>query len=129
MFLFGVFKGMWGGRVVGLGGGGIVIAGASSWSRPFIRVDRNGSMSIGQACNQLVPVLFVQCFPYPVLEGAVFVDGNFRYVSKEEAEVFDNEVFVVKEGTSNSANSVAACGQHLLCWPIRWSANNFPKEV
>jgi hypothetical protein len=33
-----------------------------------------------------------------MLEGAVFVDGNFRYVSKEEAEIFDNAVFVVKKG-------------------------------
>jgi hypothetical protein len=63
-----------------------------------------------------------------VLEGALFVDGNFRYVSKEEAETFDNTVFVVKEGMSNLANSVASCGQYLLCWPIRWSADCFPNE-
>ncbi len=64
-----------------------------------------------------------------MLEGVVFVDGNFRYVGKEEAEIFDNVVFVVKKGTSISANSVATCGQHLLCWPIGWSANCFPNEV
>ena len=64
-----------------------------------------------------------------MLEGAIFVNGNFRYVGKEEAEIFDNVVFVVKEGTSNLANSVATCGQHLLCWPVRWSVNCFPNEV
>ncbi len=64
-----------------------------------------------------------------MLEGAIFVDGNFRYVGKEEAEIFDDVVVVVKEGTSNSANSVTSCGQHLLRWPVRWSANCFPNEV
>ncbi len=64
-----------------------------------------------------------------MLEGAVFVDGNFRYASKEEVEIFDNVIFVVKERMSNLANSVATCGQHLLCWPVRWPANCFPNEV
>ncbi len=44
-----------------------------------------------------------------MLEGAIFVDSNFRYVGKEEAEIFDNVDFVVKEGASNSVNSVATC--------------------
>jgi hypothetical protein len=64
-------------------------------------------MSVGKARDQLIPVLLVWCFLYPVLEGAIFVNDNFRYVGKEEAEIFDNVVFVVKEGMSNSANSVA----------------------
>jgi hypothetical protein len=45
-----------------------------------------------------------------VLEGAIFVDGNCRYIDKEDAEILDNVVFVVKKGASNLANSVATCG-------------------
>ncbi len=105
-----------------------MVAGALSWLRPFVRADRNDSMSISKAHDQLVPVLLVCCFFYPVLEGAVLIDGNFRYVSKEEVKIFDNVVFVVKEAMSNLANSVETCGQHLLCWPVRWSVNCFPNE-
>jgi hypothetical protein len=48
----------WGEMVVGLGGG-IMIVGASSWSRPFVRVDRDGGLSVGKARDQLIPVLLV----------------------------------------------------------------------
>jgi hypothetical protein len=53
-----------------------------------------------------------------VLEGAIFVDGNFRYVGKEEAEILDNVVFVVKEGTSNLVNSVATCVNPVTIVPM-----------
>jgi hypothetical protein len=36
-----------------------MIAGASSWLWPFVRVDRNGSMSVDKARDQLIPVLLV----------------------------------------------------------------------
>jgi hypothetical protein len=48
-----------GGKGCWLGGGGIMIAGASSWLRPFVRAYRNGSMSVGKARDQLIPVLLV----------------------------------------------------------------------
>ena len=48
-----------GGKGCWFGGGGIMIAGALSWSWPFVRADRNCSMSVGKARDQLIPVLLV----------------------------------------------------------------------
>ena len=42
-------------------------------------------MLVGEAVNKLRPVLFVEGFSNPALEGAKIVDCDFGYISKEEA--------------------------------------------
>jgi hypothetical protein len=64
-----------------------------------------------------------------MLEGAVVVDGDFRYVGKEKGEVLHNVVLVVQEGTSNSADIVAAHYQHLLSRTVVWSMYCLAQEV
>jgi hypothetical protein len=64
-----------------------------------------------------------------MLEGAVVIDGDFRYVGKEKAEVLHNAVLVVEDGTSNSVDIVAACCQHLLSRMAVWSMYCLAQEV
>ena len=86
-------------------------------------------MSVGETVDEFIPILLVGCFLDPILERAVVVDGDFRYVGKEETQVSHDEVFVVEERASHSSNVVAACGQHLLCWPVEWTAYCLPNEI
>ena len=58
--------------------GGIMIS-------PIVRPSRYHCLSIGKAVNKAVPILLVGCFPNPVLERAVVIDGDFWYIRKEEA--------------------------------------------
>ncbi len=110
-------------------GGGIMVSGTASWLRPLVGARGNGDLSVEKTCNQVVPVFFIQGFMYPMLEGAVVVDGDFRYVGKEKAEVLHNVVLVVDEGMSNSADIVAACCQHLLSRTVVWSTYPLAQEV
>jgi hypothetical protein len=64
-----------------------------------------------------------------MLEGAIVVDGDFRYVGKEKAEVLHNVVLVVEEGTSNLADIDTARCQHLLSWTVVWSTYRLAQEV
>jgi hypothetical protein len=50
----------------------------------------------------------------PILEGAIVINGDFRYVGKKKMEIFHNIVFVVEEWASYLSNIVTACSQHLL---------------
>ena len=84
---------------------------------------------VGEACNEVVPIFFVVGFIDPVLEGAIFVDGDFREVRKKETKVFHNEIVVVKEGTANTTGIVAARSHHLLGWAIVRTAHCFPKKI
>ena len=121
-------RGRWGERLLVLRGG-IVIPGASSWPWPVVRPSGYYRLSISETVDKFIPVLLVGCFLNPVLERAVVVDGDFRYVGKEETQVSHDEVFVVEERTSHSLSVVAACGQHLLCWPVEWTAYCLPNEI
>ena len=87
-----------------------MILGASSWPWPVVRPSGYYRLSISET-------------------RAVVVDGDFWYVGKEETQVSHDEVFVVEERASHSSNVVAACGQHLLCWPVEWTAYCFPGEI
>ena len=102
---------------------------ALSWAWKFGGACRNGGLSVGEACNEVVPILFVAGFVDPVLEGAIFVDGDFRDVRKKETKVFHNEIFVVKEGTADTTNIVAARSHQLLGWTIVRAAHCFPKKI
>ncbi len=110
-------------------GGGVMVSGTASWSRHLVGARGNGGLSVEKTCNQVVPVFFIQGFTYPVLEGAVVVDGDFRYVGKEKAEVLRNVVLVVEEGMSNSVDIVAACCQDLLSRTVVWSTYCLAQEV
>jgi hypothetical protein len=79
-------------------------------------------MSVGEVVDKLRPVLFVEGFSNPALEGAKIVDCDFRYVGEEEAEVFDDAVLGMKKRGTYWMYIVAACCQHLLRWAIRGDA-------
>ena len=121
-------RGRWGKRLLVLRGG-IVIPGASSGSWPFVRPNGYYSLSVGETVDKFIPILLVGCFFNPILERAVVVDGDFRYVGKEETQVSHDEVFVVEERASHLSNVVAARSQHLLCWPVEWTTYCLPNEI
>jgi hypothetical protein len=79
-------RGRWGERLLVLRGG-IVIPGASSWPWPVVRPSGYYRLSISETVDKFIPVLLVGCFLNPVLERAAVVDGDFRYVGKEETQV------------------------------------------
>ncbi len=64
-----------------------------------------------------------------MLEGALVVDGDFRYIGKEKAEVLHNVVLVVEEGTFNSVDIVEERCQHLLSRTVVWSTYCLGQEV
>jgi hypothetical protein len=84
---------------------------------------------ICEACKKVVPVLFVEGFVDPVFQGAVLINGNFRDIREEKAKILDNVILVVEERPPYTTDIVAACSQHLLGWPVRWSTYGFSKEV
>jgi hypothetical protein len=57
-----------------LPGGGIMVPWTSSWSRPFVRVGWNGGVSVCEAPDKLIPVLFVGCSLNPTFERAECVN-------------------------------------------------------
>ncbi len=116
-------KGVW------IRGGGIIVSGTASWLRPLVGARGNGGLLVKKTCNQVVPVFFIQGFTYPMLEGAVVIDGDFRYSGKEKVEVLHNVVFVVEDGTSNLADIVAARCQHLLSRMVLRSTCRLAEEV
>ncbi len=65
----------------------------------------------------------------PIFEGAVVIDGDFRYTGKKKTEIFHNIVFVVEEWASYLSNIVTAHSWHLLGGAVMWSTHRFPKKV
>jgi hypothetical protein len=57
-----------------------MVPGASSRSWPFVGASRYFCLPVNETSHELVPVLLVGCFSNPILEGAVIVNGDFRYV-------------------------------------------------
>ncbi len=64
-----------------------------------------------------------------IVEGAVVINVDFRYVGKKKTEIFHSIAFVVEEWASYLSNIVTACSQHLLGGVIMWSAHRFPNEI
>jgi hypothetical protein len=62
-------------------------------------------------------------------EGAIVVNGDYRYVGKKKTEIFYNIVFVVEEWVSYLPNIVTARSQHLLGGAVMWSVHRFLKKV
>ncbi len=118
-------RGRWGERLLVLRGG-IVIPGGLSGSWPFVRPNGYYRLSVSETVDEFFPILLVGCFLDPILERAVVVNGDFRYVGKEETQVSHYEVFVVEKRSSHSLNVVTACGQHLLCRSVKWTAYCLP---
>ncbi len=65
--------------------GCIMVLGALSWLSPIVRASRYLCLPISEAVYEFVPILLVRCFPNPVLERAIVIDGDFWYIRKEEA--------------------------------------------
>jgi hypothetical protein len=59
-----------------------MVPGASSRSWPFVRMSRYFCLPVDETSHELVPVLLMGRFLNPILEGAVIVNGDFRYVRK-----------------------------------------------
>ncbi len=86
-------------------------------------------MSVSEAVDKLRPVLFMEGFSNPALEGAKIVNCDFGNVGKEEAKVLDDVVLGVEERTSHWADIVAACCQHLLRRTIGGGTHDLSDEV
>ena len=84
---------------------------------------------VGQAIEEIVPIFFVKGFIDPVLEGTIVINSHFRDIRKKEAKILHYKVFVVKEGTSDTTNIVAACSHHLLGLAIMRATQCFPKKI
>jgi hypothetical protein len=109
----------WGGRKWLLfPGGDIMVPWTSPWSWPFAKMGGDGSMSVRETCNKLIPILFMGCFFNQALERSECINCDFRDVHKQELEVLHNKIFVVEKGSSDLTSLVTACHQHLLGWVI-----------
>ena len=86
-------------------------------------------MLVSEAVNKLRPVLFVEGFSNPALEGAKIVNCDFRNVGEEEAKALDDVVLGVEERMSHWADIVAACCQHLLRRTIGGGTHDLSDEV
>ena len=89
----------------------------------------NGSLTICEACKEVVPVFFVEGFIDPVLEGAIFINGVFRDIREKETKIIDNVVLLVEIGAPDLTNVVAARSHHLLGWLVGWSTHGLPKKI
>ncbi len=58
---------------------------ASSWPWPVIGTGGERCMLVSKAVHKLCPVLFMEGFSNPALEGAKIVDSDFGNVGEEEA--------------------------------------------
>ena len=63
---------------------------ASSWPWPVVRTGGKRCVSVSEAVDRLRPVLFVEGFSDPALEGANIVTCDFGNVGEEEAKVLDD---------------------------------------
>jgi hypothetical protein len=112
-----------------LPGGGIMVPRTTSWSRPFVRAGWNRGVSVREACNKLIPVLFVGCFLNPTFERAKRVNCDLWDIHKQKLEVLHNKIFVVEERSSSPSNLVATRCQHLLGWAVMRSLHYLSNEV
>ncbi len=78
---------------------------------------------------RLSQYFFVHSFLYPILEGAIIIDADFRDITEEEAQILDNVVFVVEKLAANSSDIVTALHQHLLGRAIVWTLDCLPQKI
>jgi len=90
---------------------------------------RDGSTSVRETCNKLIPVLFMGCFFNPALERSVRINCDFQDIHNLNLDIFHDEVLVVEKGSSDLTNLVAAHRQHLLGWAIMRFLHYLPNEV
>ena len=86
-------------------------------------------MPVKKACDEIVPIFFVEGFSYPTFERTIIVDSYFRDINKKEAEILNNVVFVVEKRTSNTPNIVTAHSHHLLGRAVVWSPHCLSKKI
>ena len=75
-------------------------------------------MSVREARDKLIPVLFVGCFFNPTFERAECVNCDLRDIRKQKLEGLQDKIFVGEKRSSNPSNVVATCCQHLLGWEV-----------
>ena len=86
-------------------------------------------MPIREACDKLIPVLFMGCFLNPTFERAKRVNCDLGDIRKQKLEVLHDKIFVVEEWSSNPLNLVTTCCQHLLGWAVMRSLHYLSNEV
>ena len=101
----------------------------SPWTQSFVRMGWNGGVSVREARNKLIPVLFVGCFLNPTFERAKRVNCDLWDIHKQKLEVLHNKIFVVEERSSSPSNLVATRCQHLLGWAVMRSLHYLSNEV
>ena len=62
----------------------------SPWLRSFVRMGWYGGVSVREARDKLIPVLFVGCSLNPTVERAECVNCDFWDIRKQELEVLYN---------------------------------------
>ena len=70
--------------------------------------------AVREACNKLIPVLFMGCFLNPTFERAKCVNCDLWAIREEEIEVLHNKIFGVEKWSSDPSNLVETRCQHLL---------------
>ena len=120
----------WGGsKWLLLPGGGIMVPRTSLWPGPFVRAGWNGGVSVCEARDKLIPVLFVGCFLNPTFERAECVNCDLRDIHKQKLEFLHDKIFIVEKRSSDPLNLVATCCQHLLGWAVMRSSHYLSNEV
>ena len=110
-------------------GGSVMIPWASSRAWQLCGACGNGGLAVCETCNEVVSVFFIKSFIDPIFEGAILVNGDFGDIGEEESKVLYYEIFIVKEGTPNTTDIVAACSHHLLGWMIVRATHGLAKEI
>ena len=95
----------------------------------FVRTGWYGGVSVREARDKLIPVLFMGCFLNPTFERAECVNCDFWDIRKQELEVLYNKIFVVKKWYSNPSNLVATRCQHLLGWAVMRSSHYLSNKI
>ena len=57
------------------------------------------------------------------------VNPDCGYVLEKEAKVLDHEVFSRRLWAPHTAFMVAACGDHVARWAVRWSVYHFSDKI
>jgi hypothetical protein len=65
----------------------------------------------------------------PVAQGAMSVNLDSGGTVKEEAYIFNHEVFISHLQWSYPVFMAAACRDHVAGWVVRWASYHFPSKI
>ncbi len=66
----------------------------------------------------------MHCLTIPILDRAIIINYVFWCLGKKKAKIFDNDIFVVKEGASLLLFMLATCSEHASGRSIVRTANH-----